>query len=97
MYVKDLKIVREDLARVILIDDSPTAASMHQQNTLPIESFYGDAKDTALPTLIPSARTGCRYRRGTTRSPLRRVLAPRLAGRRRALGERKLRASRSRK
>jgi RNA polymerase II subunit A small phosphatase-like protein len=53
MYVKDLKIVREDLSRVILLDDSATAASMHQANTLPIESFYGDPSDTALETLIP--------------------------------------------
>jgi len=51
--VKDLSQVRSDLSQVVIVDNSPTAYSLHEDNALPIESWVDDPTDEALLELIP--------------------------------------------
>ncbi|CEM10177.1 unnamed protein product [Vitrella brassicaformis CCMP3155] len=52
-FVKDLRIVRHELSRVILVDDSPIAYSKFPENALPIQGWWGQRDDRALLDLIP--------------------------------------------
>jgi TFIIF-interacting CTD phosphatase-like protein len=52
-YVKDLKTVRADLSKVILIDNSPVAYSMNPENALPCSTWEGNPDDTELLSLLP--------------------------------------------
>jgi TFIIF-interacting CTD phosphatase-like protein len=38
---------------IIIIDNSPTSYAFHQENALPILSWYDDPKDRALFELLP--------------------------------------------
>jgi len=53
-YVKDLKTVCRDLSKVIIIDNSPVAYSLNQENAIPIIDYVGsNPNDTELLNLIP--------------------------------------------
>ena len=52
-YVKDLKTIRADLSKIILIDNSPVAYSMNPENALPCSTWEGDPDDTELLSLLP--------------------------------------------
>lgn len=52
MFLKDLRAVRSDLSRVILIDNNPVSFLMQPSNGIPVPSFYDDANDRTLDTLI---------------------------------------------
>eukprot|EP00743_Colponemidia_sp_Colp-15_P009142 GILK01009974.1.p1 GENE.GILK01009974.1~~GILK01009974.1.p1 ORF type:complete len:289 (+),score=23.17 GILK01009974.1:61-927(+) len=52
-FVKDLGILKKDLSKVILIDNSPASYQLHEDNAIPIEGWYNDPQDTELLTLIP--------------------------------------------
>jgi CTD nuclear envelope phosphatase 1 len=52
-FLKDLRIVNPDLRRVLLIDNSPVAYSLQEENGVPISTWYDDPNDTALRDLIP--------------------------------------------
>eukprot|EP00285_Hemiselmis_virescens_P017067 CAMPEP_0173382936 /NCGR_PEP_ID=MMETSP1356-20130122/5459_1 /TAXON_ID=77927 ORGANISM="Hemiselmis virescens, Strain PCC157" /NCGR_SAMPLE_ID=MMETSP1356 /ASSEMBLY_ACC=CAM_ASM_000847 /LENGTH=194 /DNA_ID=CAMNT_0014337539 /DNA_START=104 /DNA_END=688 /DNA_ORIENTATION=- len=52
-FVKDLSSVRTDLSQVVIVDNSPTAYSLHEDNALPIETWIQDPKDDALLDLLP--------------------------------------------
>ena len=53
-FLKDLRVVSgSDLRRTLLLDNSPVAYSMQEENALPIATWYDDASDTALRDLIP--------------------------------------------
>mmetsp|Transcript_17466 Transcript_17466/g.37941 ORF Transcript_17466/g.37941 Transcript_17466/m.37941 type:complete len:545 (+) Transcript_17466:82-1716(+) len=52
-YVKDLSIVEPNLARVLLIDNTPSAYAMHGANAFPIETWFGDPNDEALLDALP--------------------------------------------
>uniref|UniRef100_A0A6U2GHI8 FCP1 homology domain-containing protein n=2 Tax=Hemiselmis andersenii TaxID=464988 RepID=A0A6U2GHI8_HEMAN len=51
--VKDLSNVRGDLSQVVIVDNSPTAYSLHEANALPIETWHDDPTDQALLDLLP--------------------------------------------
>lgn len=48
-----MSLIGRDLARAIIIDNSPTSYTFHQENALPILSWYDDMKDRCLFELIP--------------------------------------------
>jgi len=51
MFLKDLRVVRSDLSRVILVDNNPVSFLMQPSNGIPVPSFYDDASDRTLDSL----------------------------------------------
>jgi len=52
-YIKDLSRLGRDLHQVIIIDNSPVSYIFHQDNAVPVSSWFDDMHDTELLTLIP--------------------------------------------
>lgn len=52
-YVKDLSRLGRDLRKVIIIDNSPASYIFHQENAVPVSSWFDDMHDTELLTLLP--------------------------------------------
>ncbi|CDW53089.1 CTD nuclear envelope phosphatase 1 [Trichuris trichiura] len=50
---KDLRIICDDLRRICIIDNSPTAYLCYPQNAVPIKEWTGNRSDTALLDLLP--------------------------------------------
>lgn len=51
MFLKDLRVVRPDLSRVILVDNNPVSFLLQPSNGIPVPSFYDDAGDRTLESL----------------------------------------------
>ncbi|CAF1534376.1 unnamed protein product [Adineta ricciae] len=52
-YIKDLSRLGRDIRKVIIIDNSPVSYIFHQDNAVPVSSWFDDMHDTELLTLIP--------------------------------------------
>ena len=51
--MKDLSKLGRDLKNVIIVDNTPTAYLLNQDNAIPIKSWYSDINDSELLKLIP--------------------------------------------
>jgi len=52
-YIKDLSRLGRDIRRVIIIDNSPVSYIFHQDNAVPVTSWFDDMNDNELQALIP--------------------------------------------
>ncbi|XP_076285399.1 CTD nuclear envelope phosphatase 1-like protein dullard isoform X2 [Lasioglossum baleicum] len=52
-YTKDLSAICQDLSSVFILDNSPGAYRAYPHNAIPIKSWFSDAGDTALLSLLP--------------------------------------------
>lgn len=52
-YVKDLSRLGRDLARTVIVDNSPASYQFQPENAIPCISWFDDKNDTELHDLIP--------------------------------------------
>ena len=52
-FVKDLKVIKQNLNNVILVDNNPVSYSYNKSNGIPIKTWHFDKSDKELLKLIP--------------------------------------------
>ncbi|XP_071941753.1 carboxy-terminal domain RNA polymerase II polypeptide A small phosphatase 1-like isoform X2 [Antedon mediterranea] len=52
-YIKDLSRLGRNLERIVIVDNSPASYIFHQDNAIPVVSWFDDVSDTELLDIIP--------------------------------------------
>ncbi|KAI7906966.1 NLI interacting factor-like phosphatase-domain-containing protein [Cokeromyces recurvatus] len=52
-FLKDISIAESDLSKVCLIDNSPAAFALYQENAIPLPTWISNPKDDCLLDLLP--------------------------------------------
>ncbi|XP_028672054.1 CTD small phosphatase-like protein 2-A isoform X1 [Erpetoichthys calabaricus] len=52
-YIKDLAVLKRDLAKAVIVDNNPYTWPYQLTNVIPIQSWYGNQKDRELQKLVP--------------------------------------------
>ncbi|KAI9486399.1 MAG: CRE-SCPL-2 protein [Benjaminiella poitrasii] len=52
-FLKDISIAESDLSKVCLVDNSPAAFALYQENAIPLPTWISNPKDDCLLDLLP--------------------------------------------
>ncbi|GJQ12166.1 hypothetical protein GpartN1_g3957.t1 [Galdieria partita] len=58
-FVKDISIIEPDLRKIVIVDNSPSAYVLHEENAIPIGTWWDDPLDEELLNLLPLLQALC--------------------------------------
>lgn len=58
-FVKDISIIEPDLRKIVIVDNSPSAYVLHEENAIPIGTWWDDPLDEELLNLLPFLQALC--------------------------------------
>lgn len=70
-YVKDLTVMARDLAKTVIVDNSPQAFSFQVENGIPIRSWFGDEDDNELEKVADMIDKLCEESRKSVQEDIR--------------------------
>eukprot|EP00871_Galdieria_phlegrea_P001938 jgi/Galph1/2745/GphlegSOOS_G1389.1 len=58
-FIKDISIIEPDLRKIVIVDNSPAAYALHEDNAIPIGTWWDDKEDDELLNLLPFLQALC--------------------------------------